>query len=460
MGLRIVYCVHLWFYLLHVVCSKMFPVEQKLTKSQADKFRYPTLSENFFSKVTIAKKNWKLVEEGGYFLDHCLPTGATLTTIDDPIYKWFGPDPAMQEEVDFDKMKPYTDGSLEVKGIRREDSGTYVCQITSFSRGTFKQVYEHNYVVFFNPSYSLIRTYYFSTENCNKGERDELSRMAMNTFSSERNNNTFTFKQDYCKRHIGYNTNTMKISIRQDWIETYLKINCGIMKQHVLELLESSSKEAEENFEEQLKSTYVNNGKQLVYEEDKSEKYINMQCPSGHDRYNEFACIPCDTGTKRSYHDEMCNDCGVFSYQDSIAQKSCKSCGLLKLTAVYGAQNQTQCTFFFFSWTSMLVAVPALVVLTLTCVWFFNLLWLSVSPMLELCCRCCIDVQASMTPSKTNLEPSIYEPYNLREKAVRNVMNSYHENNSSGKSPSRSGTSYTLLQEKKKKKKKEKKSAK
>ena len=372
----------------HLTTTKMFPIDQKSSQEEKEIFLKPPLNGQFFGKLTIAKDNWKLIEAESYMEEKCLPKAATIETIGDPVYRWFGAN-SQRDEVDYDKVKPFQDGTVEIKDLKAEDSGTYYCEVSSRSKSESIFTFEHTFVVFMNPLYSLERNYYLKSDKC-QGKFEALSHLAEMSFCKSNDKCLFSFREDSCEQQNKKKEFTIKFVVTQKWKERKLRSNCGIVckKEEISNDLFTSSEKEEHDFETKLKKTLKKIDQNLVYSEKSSEKYLFMLCPPGYDLYNEYACVPCDVGTSRSKKEDHCADCGIFSYQDFIAQKSCKTCGFFKTTSTYGAVSDDQCVYFFLSWIFLTVFLLCFFLFAIVFLWFFKFSLLVIVPMIYRMCEC------------------------------------------------------------------------
>lgn len=440
--------------LLHSTFAKMFPIDKKMSKTEISKIQKPAKDKSYFSFFSLKKYNVEKVEIDSYDMKKCLPDEATLTKFSKPNYKWTGPN-SESKLVDFEKIKAFKDGSVELIRLQKEDSGTYYCHISSDTDSETKIKYEHTYAVFLNPDYSLERAYHFTSEDCNEDKIKKVISLAETRFCGNEAKCSFEFRKDSCAWDSDFKAYRLRIVIVQLSKTMKYAGNCGIecRKEKTEEKLEADSEKQENSFEKVLNLDY-SEGKEMVYQEEKSEEYFTWMCPPGYEPYNEFACVPCDVGTYSQQGYEKCVQCGAMSYQDLIAKTSCVNCSLLKLTAKFGSANSSDCVYFVASYTFMLVALPSFFVVMVIAIWCFNFSWMVIFPMMGWLCKCCKKAPAKMVSDPTNMQPQGSSPYTTKKQAVGNVVGGVISANKT------LNVSSTLLSEKKKLRKKKKRGTK
>lgn len=357
----------IFFICVNCIPSRTFSHFEKLPLELVEKYSKPPIVKEFFSKFTLESKQWSLIEENNYTLDSCLPEGIKQSKIADPIFKWYGPN-SETLEVDESKMRTYDNGQLEIRLPHKEDTGSYICEITSRTEPDVRVAYERIYAVFLYPQVILVRHYYMQSKSCNYNSNIRFLELGLRIFCKGDPNCLYSFAPDTCLPYTEDSFET-RFSIYQKLPSRYFndaQDKCGIIckKNKSTNLLYQSSKSRAEEFAQNLILLYGSETDEFFYLTDKTRSFIMYICPDGYSNYNEYVCVPCDKGYHRRTNNDtsQCALCNLFSYQDRIGQADCIRCGLFKLTARYGAGRATECVFFYRSWTAMLIIVPFLLV--------------------------------------------------------------------------------------------------
>ena len=351
---------------------------QKLSSEEIDAIKKDPLPREYTDNFNINSRDFLLIQEGSFGEDTCITGESDLQAVmeEDPIYTWYGPN---GKEVDDQFFKTYDNGVVEIVKPGWWHTGFYVCQVTSRSDIHVDARFGRFYAIISNPHYSNFIYLYFFHTDCRDTAKVRLLDMLQITFCRGEPTCCYKVRAGSCLWNEERGKFESRVTIVQsvpELIYRDMPLRCGVVCKHTksIEAMDAQSKPRIEKMLNQLNTLYSQDDSELIFWDYEIE--LRTICPEGFETKDSAYCQPCARGYHEDNHTDVCLICGIFSYQNLIAQKECKSCDWFKVTATYGAQEEEECIWFWQDIWTMLVVVPIVILLT-------------VLPLLLLYCLCC-----------------------------------------------------------------------
>ena len=374
--------------------ASTFRKNSMLNKNEIKKLTKEPIASELMEDYSLNYENYLIIQDGSYAKDHCAVNeddSLALKSEEHPLFMWFGPD-SNTKEVDKTVFRAYENGEMEIVKPRWWHTGLYVCHVTSKIDHRFSLRFRRFYAVIFNPEYLNQIYFYFDQSECEEESATRVLDLMLRTFCRGEPNCIYKIRSDSCLWNSQSQMYQSRFTVIQQVPKTVyedLGDNCGVMCKH------QKSITALNAHLEPLMDTMLQN-LHLAYSKDNykmrfwdHEVYLESICPEGFEMVDDVLCRPCGRGYFENNFTRLCLSCGVFSYQDMIASKICKSCGWLRLTACFGAQEIEQCIRFYESFISLALVVLLTVLIAL--LFYFCIVCCCISCFPILSCIFCLN---------------------------------------------------------------------